>query len=102
MFRGGPITGAENYRILGIGHFDSPMHPITLAVLREHLSRLWLPATPPPQPASPPIPAPQPSKVQPASLLVSDHDVGEIIVSGDDPPHFHAVLLPPRPIERKP
>ena len=105
LFRGGPITGAENYRILGIGHFDSPLHPLTLSVLSDHLRRLWRPAAPL-QPAKlPSAPAPSPASsaapVQPARLLVIDPDEGEVVVS-DEPSKPRPALLPPRPMMRQP
>jgi hypothetical protein len=40
VFRGAPITGADNYRILGIGHFDSPCHPLTWGIISQRVQAL--------------------------------------------------------------
>lgn len=101
LVRGGPITGADNYRILGIGHFDSPSHPLTLGIIRQRVQSLGdrvVPGQPPTPGAT--LKASSPPVLATANWQPPAADAGSLpMARSPQAAEDRGVrLLPPRPV----
>lgn len=100
LFRGGPITEADNYRILGIGHFDSPSHPLTWGIISQRVRALSEPVEPErPAPTETTRKASAPPILESASWQTSAAGAASLPKPSRPqmPTSQRARLMPPRP-----